>query len=163
VNVLNSRHFHQVVHPVFLGLGLQADHVHAHLAAVVAASEPVPTSVSQQRVAASPRHPVTFTVESKVARLLFPDRTLLSHRQADSSVAAWVHFLTIGIPGVSRGRPEPSVAVVVVVVVPAWRRRRGRRRSESVGIVAVVVSVVVSEVVPLCLCGHCGHQNNKGH
>ena len=89
---------------------------------------------------------------------MFPDSTLLSHRQADSSVAAWVHFLTIGIPGVSRGRPEPSVAVVVVVV-PAWRRRRGRRRSESVGIVAVVVS----EVVPLCLCGHCGHQNNKGH
>ena len=42
------------------------DHVHAHLAAIVTASEPVPPGVAEEGVTAGPGNPVALALERKV-------------------------------------------------------------------------------------------------
>ena len=64
---LNAGSPHESDDEVFLGLRLEADHVHAHLAAVVAAGEPVPPGVPQDSLVAGPRHPVALAVEVEVS------------------------------------------------------------------------------------------------
>ena len=67
VHVLDARGPHQSLHKVLLLGALKADHVHAHLAAVVATGEPVPAGVAQLLLVAGPRHPVALAVEVEVA------------------------------------------------------------------------------------------------
>lgn len=67
VDVLDAGGPHQADDEFLLGLGLQADHVHAHLSAVVAAGEPVPTGVPQDQLVAGPGDPVTLLVVIKVS------------------------------------------------------------------------------------------------
>lgn len=66
VHVRDAAGFHEVVDEVLLLLGLQADHVHAHFPAVVAAGEPVPPGVPQERIAAGKGYPVVLVVEREV-------------------------------------------------------------------------------------------------
>lgn len=47
VNIFNIGSFHESFDKVLFSLGFEADHVHAHFAAIVSSGEPIPTSVSQ--------------------------------------------------------------------------------------------------------------------
>ena len=67
VHVLDARGPHQSLHKVLLLGALEADHVHAHLAAVVATGEPVPAGVAQLLLVAGPRHPVALAAKVEVA------------------------------------------------------------------------------------------------
>jgi hypothetical protein len=67
VNVLDIGASHQSGDEILLSPGLQADHVHAHLSAVVTSGEPVPAGISQSRFIACPRGPVTFGVKVEMA------------------------------------------------------------------------------------------------
>ena len=67
VNVPDAGSPHQADDELLLGLRLQADHVHAHLSAVVAAGEPVPTGVPQDQLVAGPGDPVPLLVVVEVA------------------------------------------------------------------------------------------------
>ena len=58
---------HQGLDKVLLLQRLKGDHVHAHLAAVVAAGEPVPAGVAQRRLVARPGDPVALAAEREVA------------------------------------------------------------------------------------------------
>ena len=67
VEVVEADVVHEALDELLLALRLEADHVHAHLAAVVAAREPVPARVPQLLLVARPRHPVALAVVVEVA------------------------------------------------------------------------------------------------
>ena len=58
---------HESLDELLLLRRLEADHVHAHRAAVVAAGEPVPARVAQLLLVARPRDPVALAVVVEVA------------------------------------------------------------------------------------------------
>ena len=67
VHVTDVGRRHQGLDKVLLLQRLKGDHVHAHLAAVVAAGEPVPAGVAQRRLVARPGDPVALAAEREVA------------------------------------------------------------------------------------------------
>ena len=67
VRVHPSSLVHESLDELLLLRRLEADHVHAHRAAVVAAGEPVPARVAQLLLVARPRHPVALAVVVEVA------------------------------------------------------------------------------------------------
>lgn len=67
MNVLHSGRPHEAFEEVLLLLALEANHVHAHLAAVVPAGEPVPAGVPQVAFIAGPGDPVGFASKVEVA------------------------------------------------------------------------------------------------
>ena len=66
VDVVQADVVHETLDELLLVLRLEADHVHAHLAAVVAAGEPVPARVAQLLLVARPRDPVALAVVVEV-------------------------------------------------------------------------------------------------
>ncbi len=124
VDVLDVGELHQLLDEILLGLGLEAHHVHAHLAAVVPSGEPVPPGVPEVVLVRGPGDPVALAAEVEVAGLPLPLGAQVGHRQADGAVAAGVDLVAVPVAGVRGGGPEPvpddGVAVdnhVVVVVV----------------------------------------------
>ena len=67
VDILDTGSPHESDNKVFFCLALQTDHVHAHLSAVVAASEPVPPGVPQDGFITGPGHPVALGIKVKVS------------------------------------------------------------------------------------------------
>lgn len=67
VDVVEADLVHEALDELLLGRRLEADHVHAHPAAVVAAREPVPARVAQLLLVARPRDPVALAVVVEVA------------------------------------------------------------------------------------------------
>ena len=66
VDIVNITGFHQAFDEVLFLSWFKAHHVHAHFSAVVSASEPVPTGISQSVFITSPRDPVTFATKSEM-------------------------------------------------------------------------------------------------
>ena len=66
VHVVEARLVHPALDELLLGGRLEAHHVHAHRAAVVAAREPVPARVAQLLLVAQPRQPVALAIVRNV-------------------------------------------------------------------------------------------------
>ncbi len=67
VDVPHVRRCHEALDEVLLFQTLEADHVHAHLSAVVASREPVPARVAEGLLVAGPGDPVTLASKREVA------------------------------------------------------------------------------------------------
>ena len=67
VNVLDVARLHEASDEGLLVRGLEGDHVHAHLAAVVAAGKPVPAGVPQDGLVRGPADPIALASEVEVA------------------------------------------------------------------------------------------------
>ena len=66
VYIVNITGLHQTFNEVLFSSGLEAHHVHAHFSAVISASKPIPTSISQSCFITSPGDPVTFATKGKM-------------------------------------------------------------------------------------------------
>ena len=71
MNISDVWWFHETFNEVLFSFALKTDHVHAHFTAIISASEPIPTSVSESGFITCPWNPVTFASKSKVASCKF--------------------------------------------------------------------------------------------